>query len=136
MTKKKTKSKLPEQQEAAEQPGTVSLDLEFHFDDDPTSEDSLHIHSIIRQLNKFRDELLRYSYEGWSPSALEHYFHVEFTPSEVSPQELDAAYAHLGISHKRKNPHPYLVPSPFQQPEIVNSHQSSQYIKDRDPEED
>ena len=136
MTKSKTtKTKAPPIPEVPEQPQTASLDLEFHFDENPASEDALHIHSIVRQLLQFRDQLLQYDYQGWSPSAIEHVFHVEFQPKEVSPQELDAAYSLLGLSHRRK-PHPYLVPSPYQKPEIVNAHQAGQYIKDRDPEEE
>ena len=54
MTKKKTKSKLPEQQEDPEQPGTVSLDFVFKFHPDRAHEDALHSHSVVRQLNEFR----------------------------------------------------------------------------------
>ena len=98
MAKSKPKKDKPEEK--------VTLDLTFQFDDDPTSENSLCTSAIITQLNLFKNHLLEYDYRGFSPCAIQHVFHIEFEPAEVSPQEWDQLYEAFNISHRRTK-HPY-----------------------------
>ena len=77
MAKKSNKSKAPELP-VPEKPKTKTLELHFEFSSDRFSEEALACHSIVANLNRFRDQILKYDYQGWTPVAIEHTFRIEF----------------------------------------------------------
>ena len=119
------KSEAPEHRE---QPRTKTLEFKFEFNPDPYHEECFGIHSLVKQLNEWKQSLLEMDYHGWEADSIEHVFTVTFKEAEVSPETWDKVYQEMGISHRRSK-HPY------QKEHISCLHEAVQYVRNRDEDE-